>query len=105
MDENSDGASLTTLAPPKWQLCLAVFVGVVIANNLVIYGLVGGQRTIFDPAKRLGYEMGTGIGLGIGLTFALWLVLLRKASRKWLFISFAVISISGTLAMLFIGSR
>lgn len=85
---------------PAWQGWLAVAAGMIAAANLVLWGLVGkGGRMVFDPAKRLGYELGTGLGMGIGLTLVLWLLVLRKAPRKWLWISLVCITVWGTLVM------
>lgn len=105
MEDNDAGVPPSAATLPKWQMILPIFVGVVIANNLVLYGIAGGNRAIFDPAKRLGYEMGTGIGLGLGLTLMMWLMILRKAPRKWTLACLVIISLSATLAMHYIPLR
>lgn len=84
---------------PTWKGVLAVIAGMIAAANLVFYFLAGDQRGIADPAQRLGYEIGTGLGLGLGLTLVLWLLVLREGPRKWLWISFACITVWGTLVM------
>jgi hypothetical protein len=83
---------------PQWQVWLAIFVGVIAAINCVLYAGIGRNKLIFEAGKRLGYAIGSGLGLGLGLSFVLWLLILRRAGRKWSALAFILITAAGTAA-------
>lgn len=105
MNESTERVSSTPAEVPAWQGWLAAFVGVIVACNLVLFGWVGRSRIFAEPSERLGYAMGTGLGLGLGMGLVLYLLILRRAARKWTALAFVATAVAGTLATYFVGAR
>lgn len=87
--------------PPKWQVVLLVAAGMLFNMNAIIGAGIGAGYGEDPVAVRLGIAAATALMTSALLTGFGWLVLLRRCSRRTVWITFGLLFLTGALVGFF----